>query len=253
MSLKMASFIFTLFFAASSWARVFNFGQENFAGYIRGTYGGSGKSNTMLSESSGNDLTLDSSYANVSGGEFGFVYASQVVNTRIGFELIRPPDLKDRSATNAAEAQLYTVTSETTIFIPKIVFEVEMKRWSKYRMMLNLGAGTASLTGRNSYVLTDAGGTELAPIVEHYEDLRGNALMYEGSVVFEGLLSDTTTYMLEAGYRSLNFTTITHNRDVATFSGTVVKGDSAVNMDGSKRTLNLTQIYYALGFRFWVF
>ncbi len=228
------------------------FKEAGFSAYLKGSYTPQAITNTMLSESKGNSVTLDSEFKTNMSGEFGFVYGSDPVNFRFGIEVLSPANIKDVKGSDVAGTELYSVNSEASAVIPKVVIEMAFKRWSTARMIIFAGAGSASLVARNSYVFTTAGTTQFG-LADFYEDLRGTSTMYEGGLGFEGLLADTTTYVLEAGYRSLNFSEIKHNRDVTTFTGAVVKGDAAKNMDATSRVMNFTGYYLSLTFRFWIF
>jgi len=240
-----------LFAALSAEARVFNINNESFAAYIRGTYGPKFE-NTLNSKSSGNDVTLNSEHDYNFSGEFGFIYASPYMNVRFGLEILKPTDIKDAMGKSSSEAELYSMTSEVSVLIPKFALEVNVYRWPVSRVYVSGGAGYANLAARNSYTMTAAGTAALGGLTEFYEDMRGGAMAYEGTVGYEHLLSDSTTFVLEGGYRSLVFDDIRHNRDVTGFQGAVVKTDRARNMDGSHRTLDLTNWFAGLALRFWI-
>lgn len=231
-------------------ARVFNMAKESFSAYLRGTM--SPKfTNTMASASSGSSVTLDASHTSNRSIEFGLIYSSVLVNLRFGLEVLNPEDIKERSATNSSGTKLYSMDSEFSVTTPKMNFEINFYRGAASRAMLLLGVGYANLVARNAYTMTSAGTTALGP-TDFSEDLRGTAVSYEGGLGYEFLMTDTTTLMLEAGYRSMNFTTIKHNKDVTGFQGSVVKGDRATNLDGTNRTLNLSNYYGGLTFRIWI-
>lgn len=244
--------IFLLFSSEISEARVFSFSNESFAGYIRTGYG-LGLENGAMSKSNGTagtpaDSTIKFPY-NLSG-EFGFVYSGSHINFRFGIEVLRPQTI-DTAGTNGG-TELYDLKSEASVVIPKLGLEFNFIKTPWHRVYMYMAGGSASLAARNAYTLTAAGDAAYNPIDDFYEDLRGTATTYEGSFGYEGLLADTTTWSIELGYRSLNFTRITHNRAANTFTGNVVKGDVATNTDGSDRNLNLTGAYASIGFRFWI-
>ncbi len=242
----------TLVFCQSAMARVFLIKESSFSAYLKGSYTPTATKNTLLSDSSGTSVTLDSEFKTNMSGEFGFIYGGETLNFRFGIEVVSPANIKDVKGSDAAGNELYSVNSEVSVVVPKVGIEFTFKRWNTARMILYAGAGSTSLVGRNSYVFTTAGTTQFG-LADYYEDLRASSTMYEGSMGFEGLLADTTTYLFEAGYRSMSFTSVKHNRDVSTLTGTVVKGDAAKNMDTSARTLDLSGYYLSLSFRFWIF
>ncbi len=232
-------------------ARVFNIANESFAAYLRGSYG-SKFENTLNSKSSGTGVTLDADHEYNFSGEFGFIYAMPWMNVRFGLEVIKPSDIKDAIGKSAAGAELYSMTSEISVMIPKFALEFNLHKWPSSRLYLSGGAGYANLAARNSYVFTSAGNTAFPGLADFYEDMRSSAMAYEGTLGYEHLLTDTTTYALEAGYRCLVFDEIYQNRDVTTFQGAVVKGDKAKNMDGENRSLDMTNIFVGLTLRFWI-
>jgi hypothetical protein len=232
-------------------ARVFNINNEDFAAYVRGVYS-PGIDNTLNSQSSGNNVTLDSKSAYTFSGEFGFIYASPWMNVRFGLEVVHPIDIKDSIGKSAAGAELYSMTSEVSVMIPKFALEVNVYRWPTSRVFVAGGAGYGNLAARNSYVMTAAGTAAFGGLTDFYEDMRGGAMAYEGSVGYEHLMTDTTTLVFEAGYRGLYFDEIKQNRDTTTFQGTVSKGDKAKTMNGADRTLDLSSWFTGVALRFWI-
>ena len=226
--------------------------KESFAAYLKGGYWTQAIKNTALSDSSGTGVTLDAEFKSNLTGEFGFVYSNGRINFLFGLEVIRPAPIVSRKGTDVAGTELYDVSSEVSAYAPKLGIEISFYQGATSRACLGGAFGTATLTGRNSYVLTADGTAAFAGVVDFYEDLRSTAPLTEGSLGYEMLMADTTTFNLEAGYRSLSFTAITHNRDVTSFQGPIIKGDAATNMDGSKRTMNLSGPFIALSFRFWL-
>lgn len=249
-SVRGGLILFALAFASQAQARVFSMTGESFAAYLRSTFGPT-VTNTLNSKSSGSGVTLNSDHAYNFSGEFGFVYATKYMNIRFGLEVIKPSDIKDAAGKSSTDSEYYSMTSEISAMVPKIVFEFNLWQKNTSRVSLLAGIGYASLVARNSYTMTSAGTTALG-VSEFYEDLRGNAATYEGGVTYERLFSDTTTFVLELGYRSLLFSEVRHNRDATTFQGSVTKNDIAKNMDGSNRELDLTNYYGGIGLRFWI-
>lgn len=242
--------LISLGFVSSAQARVFSMNDESFAAYLRGTFG-QPVTNTLNSKSSGNNVTLDSEHAYNFSGEFGFIYATQFLNIRFGLEVIKPSDLKDSVGKSSGGSEYYTMTSEISAIVPKMVLEFNVWQRNISRVSVTAGIGYASLVARNSYSMTQAGTTALG-VNEFAEDLRGTAPVYEGGLAYERLLSDTTTFVIEAGYRGLVIPEVRHNSSVTTFQGAVNKNDIAKNMDGSNRELDLTNYYGGVGLRFWI-
>ncbi|MCE3010846.1 MAG: hypothetical protein LW875_09560 [Proteobacteria bacterium] len=235
-------------------ARVFQINSESFATYLRGTYG-MAFTNTIVSESNSTGavpVTMEDEYKYNFSGEFGFTYASPYVSLRIGGELIRPPEMSGVEGLNAGSSSLYTMKSQTTVFIPKAGLEFHLKRWPTSRFFFYGGVGSASLKSANTYALTTTGGTTYSPLTDFTEELKATALMYEGSFGYEGLLADSTTYVFEAGYRALDFKEIKHTKAVTNFQGTVTEGTVATNADGTNRRFNLSNYFFGLTLRWWL-
>lgn len=233
-------------------ARVFNINNEEFAAYVRGTYFPTAIENTAFSGSNGAGTTVDDEFKYNVSGEFGFTYATPAMNFRFGFEVIRPAAIK-ATGTNGSGTALYDVKADASVFAPKLGLELNLKKWNQARFFMNLAAGAATLTARNAYSFTAAGNTAFS-VTDYAEDLRSTAILYDGSLGMETLMSDTTTFSLEAGYRMLNFKQIKHNKDNTIIgSGAVSKGDVAKNADGTDRKLDLSGLYIGAMFRFWLF
>lgn len=243
-------FFVLILFETGAEARIFNMAQATFGAYLRGTYAPGPYENTLNSESNGNNVTLNSDYQYNMSGEFGFSFAKPFGNIRIGLEYLRPPDGKDASGTYGG-AEAYTLTSEISVLVPKAELEINLKKWQASKVYLLGGIGYASLVARNSYTVTAAGTAQFG-LSDFSEDIRGNTVMYEGGFGFESVMSDMTTFIVEAGYRSLKFETVEHNREAVNFQGSVSQHDRATNMDGTSRTLDMSGGFAAFGFRFWI-
>lgn len=236
-----------------SQARVFNVKDEQFAAYVRGTLAPLAFENTLNSGSHGTGSTLDSSSPYNLAGEFGFIYGTEKMNFRFGLEVIHPPDKKNEIGSSSSGVSLFSLTSELSVVAPKLGIDFTLTYWNTGRVYTGLAVGYASLAARNSYSLTTAGTAQYSGLTEFDEDLRAGAPIYEGLIGFETLFNDTTTLAIEAAYRNLMFKDIKHNKDGANFQGSFAKGDPALNDNGSNRTLNLSQFYFAANCRFWIF
>lgn len=252
MKLSCFSFLLiTIFAASAAEARVFSFNDESFAAYLKGSVYPGRMENTLQSGSHGANSTLDAYVPYNLAGEFGFVYARPSMQIRFGMEIIHPLDKKDAAGTNAAGDQLYSLTSELTVIVPKVGLDFTVRSWPQARTYIGATAGYASLAARNSYTFTSAGTSQYG-LSDFYEDLRGGTPQYEGLAGYEHIFTDATTMAFEVGYRNLVFQEVKHNRDVTTFQGAVSKGDKALNDDASDRTLNLSQVHFGLNIRFWI-
>lgn len=233
-------------------ARVFHINRESFAPYVRATYA-LAWDNTTFSESSGANTTVDGQAASNTGGEFGFLYATPVLSFKFGLELMAPTKQKGIKGYDAADTELFSLDSESTLMIPKAGLEFNVQQWQQSRLFLLVGAGMANLTTKNTYDMT-AAGTAALSANDYNEELKASALMYEASLGFETVLSDTTTWILEAGYRQLKFSELKHNKDATLIGGSSAeKGDVATKNDGDNRTLDMSGYYAGLSFRFYLF
>lgn len=252
---RVGLLLLTLAFASLAQAKIFDFKSAKVAAYFGGAYG-PGFENTLLSKSNSNSTTsvtlAQEEHSSLLGGEFGFIFSGGMVNLGFGAEILKPKDLPDISGKDSSDTELYTVTSEISVIIPKGKLEITLKRWPKSRLFLGGEGGWAYLIGRNSYTFTTAGSTAYSGLEDFYEDIRGNAPMFAGTLGFEKVLSDTTAFLVAAGYRSLNFTEVNHNRDITTFQGSVSKGDLARNIDGQVRSLDLSGYMLTGALRFWL-
>jgi len=241
-----------LFISQQSEARVFDMNAEKFAGYFRAGYAPSTINKTAFEFASNHSETYDAQMTFLYGGEFGFVYASPFLSLRFGIEAIRPPTLKV-SATDASGTALYSLNSDVSVVIPKIGFEFNIKQKNTSRFFFNVNYGQGNLGLVNTYTMLTAG-TTLTGKADFTEDGRGSATCLDGALAYETLLTDTTTMVLDVGYRNLKFDSITHNRDVDSIAqGAVAKGAAMLNADGTARSLDFTGYFASLMFRFWVF
>lgn len=237
-------------------ARVFSFKNDGFVPYFKGGYNPTERQNTLLSESSSVpsiELDYQDAFTSDQSIEFGFGWAGPKTTLRFGLEIVRPVPIENQTAkSTAAGLDLYSYTSEASAVIPKVVIEGHLYYFSISRFNLFLGAGYADLVARNSYVFL-ADGISQYGVADFAEDLRGKATSLEAGVSWECLLADTTTFQLDAGYRSLEFTEVTYGKDVTNFQGTYAKDSVALNSDGTKRTLDLSGPFVNLALKFYIF
>lgn len=242
------------FFGLQAEARVFEIGQESFAAYLRGQYGLAQQKDEAFAPSSGANSKFSDEYKTNMSYEFGFVYATPKVSLRLGFEFLKPTDLKDMKGTDTGGGtEYFTVSNNISGFIPKIGVELNFKEWAQSRLFASGNYGMATVTVQNSYTMTAAGNTAYpTPGADFREEIKGEGSSLEGSVGFETLLSDTTTVVIDAGYRTLQVNSFKHNVDAKNFQGNVSKGDTAKNTDGSDRSLNLSGSFVGLMIRIWI-
>lgn len=234
-------------------AKLFKFNDAKVAAYAGGAWGPAFE-NTLNSKSNSDavtSVTLNSEHSYNLAGEFGFVFGSKQAHLGFGLEVLKPKDITEEMGKSSGGGELYSLTSEISVIIPKLRLEIAIKNWPRSRIFIGGEAGWAYLIARNSYAFTPAGSTAYGGLADFYEDLRGSAPMYGGFIGFEKVLSDTTTFSISGGYRGLHFTEVNHNRDVTTFQGSVSKGDLARNINGETRTLDLSGFMTGANLRFW--
>ena len=241
------------FFSGSvSYARVFDINTENFASYFRGQYGTTNLARLPFEPNSGTGAVYDLSYTTLNEYEFGFIYASRPMSLKFAIGVVKPPNLKEIKATSAAGTDWYTVNSNISVAVPKIGIELNIKQWPTGRLILFGDFGTGSATVENGYTFTAAGSAAFNNIVDYREEVKSNATCAEYGAGLEVFAFDTTTMLIDVGYRNLKFASFTHNVAATTFQGTVAKGDAAKNTDGTSRTLDFSGPFASISFRFWI-
>lgn len=241
------------FFSATAQARELDLTSEKFAPYIRGEYQTWGKKQSTFDTSSGTGNSFKGEIPFLSNYEFGFVYSIREVSLRFGFEVIYPATVKGISATNAAGTELFTLDSDVSAYVPRLGLDINIKNWQRSRIFLNATYGIANLTVQNSYGFTTDGSAAYPGMTDFREETKATAPLTEVSLGWEFSAFDTTTIVLDAGYRALKFDSLTHNVPVTSFQGAVGKGDKALDTNGVARKLDLSGPFASLQFRFWVF
>lgn len=246
---KHFNFILLVLMASStSYGRVFDMNRETFASYFSGNYGTSKIANSANKDES-SATTFNDSVSTNTGGEFGFLYTSKYIGWRFGFEVLKPPAISP--VASAGGTDLYTVKSDLLVYIPKLGIDITLFGRGSTKYYFGGYAGTASITMTNTYSLVTA-----TPPGDHTVTAKGAANLMGGHLGLETLMADTTTFVLELGYRVLNFTELKYAKDVTTFSspgaGAVVSGDIVKDTNANNRTIDFTGYYAAVGFRFYL-
>ena len=243
-----------LFVPVSGQARVFDIGNEHFAAYLKGQYGQAHQKDETFARSSGASTSFTDEYKVNYAYEFGFVYATPMVNLRFGFEILRPTDLKDVKGTSSGGTEYFGMTSSVSGYAPKIGLEANLKQWSQSRLFAAIDYGLATMTVQNSYTFTAAGQAQYpsAGATNFREELKGDGPLIETTLGFETLLSDATTIAFDVGYRALSVDSFKHTQAVTNFQGAVSEGTTALNDDGSTRTLNMNGAFASVMLRFWI-
>lgn len=231
-------------------ARVFNINNEAFAAYFLATGGGSLLGTTSVDGESGTNVNFSGGTSYNYTGEFGFLYSTPYLGFRFGFELIKPFALS--ATANDGTSDLYSVTGSIVGYAPKFTVDVNLHRANRSRSFVTATIGNASVTMKNEYVLTAAGQTAFPGVVDHTAESKGSGTLLEASLGYEGLLADTTTMIVEFGYRQLKIENLNYTKDVTTFTGAQTSGSPVLNSSGTQRTLDLSGGFISIGFRFYM-
>ncbi len=239
----MRSFILSLVLAIVSikaHGRVFDINSEKFASYFVVTGGNSSLNQAAFLNEANAAYAYDKQVSYNYTGEFGFFYATPSVGLRFSFEVFKPQLLSDVNATNGG-ATVYTFKSDYTGYSPKLGIEINLYKTPASRVFMLGYTGAASVSYKNDYA-------------DHSEEGKGTQTLYGGSIGYEGFLTDTTTYIVDVGYRTLNFEKIDYAKDVAVgIDGQAhTAGTPVLDVNGEQRTLNFNGAYIGIGFRFYL-
>lgn len=237
---------------AAAQARVFDINSENFASYLRFQQGNSSLAKTPFAPASGASAEFDQSISTQMGYEFGFVYSAKYLNVRFAIEVLKPPNYQTIKGAAADGTEWLTLNNNITVAVPKIGIEANVKQWKTSRFFLAVDYGSASATIENSYKMTAAGSAQFGGLADFREEVKGNGSMLSYSMGYEFFAFDTTTLMLDVGYRQLQIKSFSHSIESTGFQGAVAKGAPALNTDGTERTANFDGAYASLSLRFWI-
>lgn len=231
-------------------ARVFDFGRETFAAYFMGTAGTSALGTGAVRGESGSTVSFTEESKTVYSGEFGFLFSVPQVSFRFGLEYLSPSAMKGSVANNGT-SDLYSVDSITQAYIPKVTVEINVRHLGDSRSFVGVSAGWANFTLQNDYTLTAAGSAQW-PGMDTAVEGKGTGTMAALSLGHEGLLSDTTTYAFEFGYRYLKIADLKYSGDANVFGTSHSSGDAMKTQAGSARDIDLSGIYLGMSFRFYL-
>jgi hypothetical protein len=226
-------------------ARVLSLSEEKFASYFSVESGVSTLGSTPFDQNLSDVDSFSETYKTSLGGEFGFVYSSPYIAWRFSFGIIKPSKLKEVQGLAGSSVQ-YLVDSDITAVAPKLGIEIHLNRKPNYRFYLFGFYGSSNLTVANVYTQT------VSPNVDHTVDLKSSATETGGGFGFETSFVDTTSFIIELGYRSLMFKELAFSKDVVTFQGAKTAGELLKNLDGENKSLNFSGYILSVGFRFWL-
>lgn len=248
--MKLGLLICLLVWPLSGQARVFDLGRETFAAYFMGSAGTSGLGTGAVNGESGSTVTFSEESKNLYSGEFGFMYSRPQASVRFGFEFLSPAALKESVANNGT-SDLYAVDSMIQAYAPKITIEINVRGEAQQRSYVGLAVGSVDFTLKNDYTMK-AAGSALWPGMDTATEGKGSGTLMAMSLGHEGLLSDTTTYAFEFGYRYLKIDNLKYSSAANVFGSSHASGDAMKTQAGANRELDLSGIYLGLSFRFYL-
>lgn len=230
----------------NTWARVFGLNQQEFGSYFAVNGSQAPIADSPWVRESAADAS-STKYGTTTGGEFGFTYAGKYLNWNFGFEILKPTKLTGISATQSGTT-VYKIDSDITGYAPKA--GIEITPWSNptQKIFIFGYVGSANVTVKNDYTALT-----IAPNVDHSVEMSGTGNMLGAGMGWEIHFFDTTSLMIQLGYRSLTVDNFKYTKSVTTFSGAVTAGQSVLKTDGSLRSLDFGGTYATLGLRFWIF
>ncbi|MDG0815578.1 hypothetical protein [Bdellovibrio svalbardensis] len=249
MSFKRLLPLALIFLSASAEARIFDLGRENIAAYFGFTGGTSAVGQSAFENEAGSSVTISNEVKYNYSGEFGVVYSTPIASVRFGFEFLKPQSLENLVGKNAT-TDLYTETSDILGYIPKITFDINLRKTADSRSFISATAGYATVTLKNSYTLT-AAGQAAYPGMDDKMEAKGTGILYGASLGHESFLTDTTTMLFEFGYRKLNIEDLKYTRSGSYFGTAHNDGDAVLN-NGSQRNIDLSGMFLGLSFRFYM-
>ena len=239
-----------LFFSLSAEARVFDMAKESFAAYFGVTGGPSAVGKSAFENEAGSNVTYTNEVNYNYSGEFGFVYSKPAANIRFGFEIIKPQTLENLVGHGSGGTALYSETSEILGYVPKLTIEFNLRRSQESRSFVSGSVGYATVTLKNSYTLTAAGNTAY-PGMDDKMEAKGTGVLWGATLGHEILMTDTTTFLFELGYRRLNVNNFQYTRSGNYFGTSHKNGDDVLN-NGASREIDLSGFFLGASFRFFM-
>ncbi|MCC6278058.1 MAG: hypothetical protein IT289_09105 [Oligoflexia bacterium] len=234
-------------------AKVFNLKKRVISTYLRGTFALPNAGRAAFEP--GFPATV--SFPDFGGvnqafsGEIGMAFHTGV-STRLGVEVVYPQYVNQLEGKNAGQTTLLSVTSQVYSVIPQISLEIPMKASANYRVFLGGGVGYAVTVLKNSVSLNAAGQATLG-VQDYIEEGTSYSIMGHAEFGVEFGLVDNVGFSLEAGYRYLQPSKFTANRDAITARGALQTGQDIKNIDNSNRSINLSGPFAAAMFRFYIY
>jgi hypothetical protein len=236
-----------------SQARVFSLLNETVAPYFKDNFGNSKVLQNAFDKSNGSNITIAKTASLNESGEFGLLITAPGFGFRVGIEMIRPSAIYAIQGMDTSLTPMYDFESYIQALIPKAGFDFGLYVTELSRVYLSVSGGSVTANIKNSYNLTAAGQTAFPGIADYVEESTGTSTMYETVFGYEHLLSDTTTFCFELGYRSLKVGQFKYKSDITDIYGTAhAAGDVVLNSDGLDRSLDFSGAFAGLALRFYL-
>jgi hypothetical protein len=245
-------FLSILFWSAFGQARVFNIKEETIATSVKGAWAPSSVLQSHFEDTSGTNITIDDSVNFNLGGEIGLVFTGSRAAFRLGLESIHPNPIEAKSGTNLSGLEMYSFNSDISVMLPKADIDFVLRSGDTWRIFFSLGGGVGTLSYKNAYAFTTDGQTVFSGLADFAEEGTSTATMFEGGFNFEHLFTDTTTIIIELGYRQLKFDQLKFKSDVTSFTGAHLKNDIVLNADGTNKEVDFTGVMAGVCFRFYL-
>lgn len=195
-----------------------------------------------------NNLEIDKKVTYGLTGEIGVVFSSQVINLKIGVEIIKPNKISNLSIKDTNDNTAFSLTSEVLVYVPTIGVEIIFFKKHQSRFFWEINGGPATVTLNNEYSSIDSS----YGISDFIEKAEGTVYTINSAFSYEINFFDTSTSIFSLGYRHLIIEKLKHQASYTSFIGTHQKGDYVLNSDDSYRKLNLSGIFFSLSFRIYL-
>lgn len=240
-----------LFVVQPAAARKFDMKNEVFATYFGATYGPSNISDSAFGRASSAGVSTDQIVRSNFSGELGIVLFREPFALRIGGEYVFGRNLNDVVGRDAANVEFFELDSKTRAFVLGGAIETTFARGNESRLYFGAGAGAAFVSLDQEYRMTTTGAATLG-LGNYSEKGSTEALMWRVYLGGEVLLIDTTTILLELGYRNLVADELKSTKDTAAMSGQQTTGSTLLNTDGTNRRFDMGGAYGGISFRFYL-
>lgn len=240
-------------FISSAMARKFDFKNERIAPFFSGTYSPSTSGNGGYAQSSGaGTASYDKAPTYNYTAGFGVAWGTSRVGFVVGGEVLSPQRFpEDFTGYDAAGTALYTLHSSTLIYILTATIEYRMIAQATNNLILGLGGGVGFANIDNDYTMTAAGTTALG-VGSFNETAQNRVTTLHAYLAYEFLLTDTVTFVLQAGYRHLPVGSLLSTRTGPSITGNQTEGTEIKDNNGQDRRLNFSGPFGGVAFRFFL-